>query len=145
VIRPALLLACLALAGCAAVSRSASYAPAKPSTVTLADGRTYEVVVHPTDNALLMRRGLLTGMGQAFVRGATFHIAQPGEAYDPWKAAATTFLQPLGCEATDVYPLGIDTGAWEARYRCPDGVDLRRAVSERRNIARPSRSGGDGH
>lgn len=121
-----------ALAGCVAVSRSASYGmQMHPSTVVLDDGRNYRVYVHPTEDTILLQRPILKGMGQAAVRGATFHLAQPGEAYDPWKRAAAMFIEPLGCKVTDVYSLGGDTGTWEARYTCPKGVDLRALVRER--------------
>jgi hypothetical protein len=123
---------CLALSGCADVTRSLSYTEYHPSTVVLDDGRNFLMQPHPRENTILMRRPLGIGMGQALVKGATFHIANPGDGYDPWRKAAELFVQPLGCQVTDVYKLPGEGGAWEARYTCPAGVDLRAEVAKRR-------------
>lgn len=138
----AVCLAAISLAGCAAVSRSASYGMELADAQPIVDGKAYRLYIHPREDTILMQRPMLTGMGQGAVRGATFGLVQAGEAYDPWKRAAVEFLHPVGCEVTDVYPLGGQTGTWEARFKCPADVDIRAlAAAERSEL----RAGGSLH
>lgn len=125
-------LAALALTGCASTGRMMSYGGKGMDSVADAKfqsgGREYALWVHRQEDMIMLQRGVMTAAGKSFVQGLTWGLVEARDPYIAWKQAATEFLAPVGCTATEVRPIDQDT-AWEAAYVCPEGVDLRALVA----------------
>lgn len=127
----------LALTGCASTGRLMSYTDGQmTSDGTIGvDGRAMSLYAHPTDDALLVQKSVGDATVSGALQGATFGLAR-GWQPDPRKvdAALSAFVRPAGCSVSPVVPVG-DT-AFEGRYSCPAGVNLRAMMATQRNALR---------
>lgn len=123
------------LAGCGAgFARLGTYGNERADALTDVDGRKYSLFVHPTDDTILVQRGLGGALGQAVAEGATLGAVSMQEPKPIWRRAADWLLNPVGCATTDVYEL--ERISWEAPFTCPAGVDIRRLVQDNRTTLR---------
>lgn len=86
-----------------------------PAASVALNGQSYRVAVHPKEPLILLQVGFA---GARKLRGV--------DHAPVFRAAAETLVAPVGCTITDLDPLGPGrSGTFEARYSCPEGVDLR--------------------
>lgn len=117
----------MALSGCASTSRMLSYGGEDLAGTADAKfqsgGREYVLWLHRKEQMMMLQRGLGTVFGKSVVQGLTYGLVEARDPYSAWKQAATDFVAPVDCTISDVRPIDQDT-AWEAAYKCPNGVDL---------------------
>lgn len=124
--------AMLAVAGCATVSRLASYGNSAADANFAYDGKGYSAALHPDEDVILIRPGFAEGVAAGAVRGATLGAAGRMGGAEAWRAVGEHFLAPSGCRVEQLQPLDQSAGYWEYHWRCPPGVDLRAMVASQR-------------
>lgn len=124
-----------ALAGCASLGRMESYGNRLADAKTQVDGHAFSLWVHPTEDTIMVQRGMGGALGQGAISGLTFGAVDTAPMKPIWRRAAEWLTAPLGCSVTDAYSIDNKV-TWEAPYACPAGVDLRKKVAEQRTSLR---------
>ena len=124
----------LVLGACANLGRISQYHGLGDANLRV-DGQGYKMWLHPSDNTLLLQKGVGKMLTGGAAQGATFGTGGPSVAETPWFNAANALLRPLGCEAGQMTDLGQHL-TWEATYTCPPGVDIRAEVNAHRETLR---------
>ncbi len=125
----------LGVAGCAGMGRMMSYGSDWADAKVTVGTREFAIWVHDADRTLLINRNNGAAMGQGMMEGLTFGGVNGNLPAPIWRAAANGVLSTMGCRAVDVYTLD-NSVSWEATYECPDGVDPRQLVADRRDAWR---------
>jgi hypothetical protein len=131
----AVAVAVVLLAGCAGFNRILSYGNGWADGMYNAQGKRFEVWMHPKDNTILLNGSIGNAFGKGLASGATFGLAGRDPNYSTWMAGAKALLDPVGCKVLDLRPLQVQT-SWEFDFDCPPGVDLRRLMREQREALR---------
>lgn len=127
----------LGLTGCASASRLMSYSDGQMTFDgrVYVEGRIMSLSVHPRDNALLVQKSVGDASTGGAIQGLTLGFAR-GWQPDPRKIdeALAVFGRPVGCSFSPVVTVG-DT-AYEGRWSCPAGTDLRALMADQRDTLR---------
>lgn len=127
--RAFLLVALFALGACASTQRTLSYnAGMSDADVYVGDQR-YQVWFHDRDQTVLVLRGDPRPLGQLMAENLTVYANDRSPGILWWGAAANAVLTQIGCYGTEV--TGSDQMR-EIQYTCPQPVDVRTQVQQRR-------------
>jgi hypothetical protein len=129
----ALILAALALAGCASTQRTLSYNAGYPDADVYVGEQRYQIWFHESDQTVLVQRGQPRPLGQLLAQNLTIYSQDASPGILTWGAAANAVLNPMQCAATEV------TGADQMReisYTCASGVNPHAEVAQRRDAWR---------
>lgn len=120
-----LIVAALALAGCASISRATEY------QATFADARNFstafemEISIHPRDNTLLFNP-------RTTLAGPLVTPPEPGEHLI--RQIGVEFLGDTGCELGAIRQMARPW--FEAAFTCPSGFDIRTEAAAQREQLR---------
>lgn len=119
------------LSGCASTQRLGSYndGDLTAEAQIMVQGKRMNVSVHPRDDTLLAQTTVGDAAVGGLLEGATFGIAR-GFRPDPREIdrSLAAFVAPVGCTVAPVGAVGGQGVAYEGRYTCPSGVDLRQLM-----------------
>lgn len=130
--------AALVLGGCANVSRMVSYGTGWADAIVTLNGVRMEMYAHPSDPTVMMQVWIGRVMGQQVLEMVTLGLADNGPGIETWRAGARWLVEPAGCKVEELRPLD-QADTWEARYACPEGVDLRALIEAQRDQLREGR------
>jgi hypothetical protein len=118
-----------------AVAGAAFSAAAEPATMSSfgiwrfsadgyvqADDRRFSIYVHPKENLLMIQPKIAD----------TVRMNPSQWPVQVWRDAAEAFVEPLGCDISDVEVMMRSGATWQAAYVCPSDVDLRKLVREQK-------------
>ena len=119
------------LSGCGTLSQLNAYDTGRATADAQIEvqGRRMNLWFHRTEPQVLAGLTVADAAGGGAIRGLTFGLAE-GFKPDPRAidTALAAFLAPTGCRADPVRQIGGQSINFDARYSCPDGVDLRAMV-----------------
>ena len=136
--RSAAVAAVLVLGGCANVSRMVSYGTGWADAIVTLNGVRMEMYTHPTESTIAMQVSMGRVLGQQVLEMVTLGLADNGPGIETWRAGARWLVEPAGCKVEELRPLD-QADTWEARYACPEGVDLRALIEAQRSTLREGR------